>query len=62
MSPAALLASLLITLLATNWLLRPLRRIEQTIDRIVQGNYPGATEARRPSRARPRNSRRWKAS
>ena len=33
--------SLLLTLLATQTILRPLRRIEDTIDRIVQGNYGG---------------------
>jgi signal transduction histidine kinase len=36
-SGGALLAALLLTALATNWVLRPLRRIEQTIDRIAQG-------------------------
>src|SRR6266853_2044564 len=35
----ALLASLLLTGLATSRALRPLRRIEQTIDRIAQGNF-----------------------
>ena len=40
-SGGALLVSLLLTVLATNWVLRPLNRIEQTIDRIVQGNYRG---------------------
>jgi signal transduction histidine kinase len=38
-SAAAVLASLLLTALAANWILQPLRRIERTIDRIVQGNY-----------------------
>lgn len=38
-SGAALLASLAITVLATNRVLRPLRRIEQTIDRISQGQF-----------------------
>ncbi len=38
-SGSALLASLLIVAFATNWLLRPVRRIEQTIDRIVQGSF-----------------------
>jgi signal transduction histidine kinase len=38
-SIGALLLSILLTLLATNRVLRPLRRIEQTIDRIAQGNY-----------------------
>jgi signal transduction histidine kinase len=37
----SLLAAILITLLATNRALRPLRRIEQTIDRIVQGSDAG---------------------
>lgn len=38
-SAAALLISVLITLFATNRVLRPLKRIEATIDRIVQGNF-----------------------
>jgi len=38
-SATALLASLLITAIAGNWLLSPLRRIEQMIDRIVQGSF-----------------------
>ena len=38
-SLSALLASLLIITVASNWLLRPVRRIEQTIDRIVQGSF-----------------------
>lgn len=38
-SGAALLASLLITVLATSRILRPLRRIETTIDRISQGQF-----------------------
>jgi signal transduction histidine kinase len=38
-SGGALLSSLLLTAIATNWLLRPVRRIEQTIDRIVQGKF-----------------------
>jgi signal transduction histidine kinase len=41
-SGAVLAVSLLLTLLATQTILRPLRHIEQTIDRIVQGNYGGA--------------------
>jgi signal transduction histidine kinase len=41
-SGAILGASLILTLLLTQTILRPLRRIEQTIDRIVQGNYGGA--------------------
>jgi signal transduction histidine kinase len=40
-SGAALLVSVLITLIATNRVLRPLKRIETTIDRIVQGNFLG---------------------
>ncbi|MGD1092311.1 MAG: ATP-binding protein [Bryobacteraceae bacterium] len=40
-SGGALLVSLLLIVLATNRVLRPLKRIEQTIDRIVQGNYGG---------------------
>lgn len=38
-SATALLASLLITAIAGNWLLIPLRRIELMIDRIVQGSF-----------------------
>jgi signal transduction histidine kinase len=41
-SGAALLISVLITSLATNRVLRPLKRIEATIDRIVQGNFLGS--------------------
>jgi signal transduction histidine kinase len=41
-SGAALLLSVLITLVATNRVLRPLKRIETTIDRIVQGNFLGS--------------------
>lgn len=37
-SIAAVLASLVLTLLLTNLILGPVRRIEQTIDRIVQGS------------------------
>jgi signal transduction histidine kinase len=40
-SGIALLISVLITLVATNRVLRPLKRIEATIDRIVQGNFLG---------------------
>jgi signal transduction histidine kinase len=40
-SGGALLVSLVLIVLATNRVLRPLKRIEQTIDRIVQGNYGG---------------------
>jgi signal transduction histidine kinase len=38
-SGGAVLASLLLTAFATNWVLQPLRRIENTIDRIAQGNF-----------------------
>jgi signal transduction histidine kinase len=38
-SGGALVISLLLTGIATNWLLQPLKRIEQTIDRIVQGSF-----------------------
>jgi signal transduction histidine kinase len=38
-SLSALLVSMLIVTIASNWLLRPVRRIEQTIDRIVQGSF-----------------------
>jgi signal transduction histidine kinase len=38
-SGSALLVSLILTATITNWVLRPLRRIEQTIDRIVQGSF-----------------------
>ncbi len=38
-SGGMLAVSLLLTVLATQTILLPLRRIEQTIDRIVQGNY-----------------------
>jgi signal transduction histidine kinase len=38
-SGGALLVSLVLTVLATNRVLRPLKRIEQTIDRIAQGTY-----------------------
>ena len=40
-SGGALLVSLLVTMFATNRVLRPLKRIEGTIDRIVQGSYRG---------------------
>ena len=40
-SGAILAVSLLLTVLATQTILRPLRHIEETIDRIVQGNYGG---------------------
>jgi signal transduction histidine kinase len=38
-SAVPVVVSLLLTLLAGNWILLPLRRIERTIDRIVQGNF-----------------------
>jgi signal transduction histidine kinase len=38
-SVGAVMVSLVLTLLAANWILRPLKRIELTIDRIVQGNF-----------------------
>jgi signal transduction histidine kinase len=40
-SGGSLLVALVITLAATNLALRPLKRIDKTIDRIVQGNYGG---------------------
>jgi signal transduction histidine kinase len=40
-SGGALLICLVLTVLATNRVLRPLKRIERTIDRIVQGNFRG---------------------
>lgn len=40
-SGASLLGAVLITLMASNLALRPLKRMDQTIDRIVQGNYGG---------------------
>ena len=40
-SGGVLAVSLLLTVLATQTILRPLRQIEETIDRIVQGNYGG---------------------
>jgi signal transduction histidine kinase len=46
-SAGALLVSLLITGLATSRALRPLRRIEQTIDRIAQGRF-GAEDSPPP--------------
>jgi len=39
LSGGALLVSLLLTALASNWMLRPLKRIEQTIDRIMKGSF-----------------------
>jgi signal transduction histidine kinase len=41
-SAAGLLVSVLLTVLASNRVLRPVRRLEQTIDRIVAGNQPGS--------------------
>ena len=38
-SGGALLVSLLLTAIATNWMLRPLKRIDQTIDRIMKGSF-----------------------
>jgi len=38
-SAGAVLASLLLTAFAASWVLQPLKRIERTIDRIVQGNF-----------------------
>jgi signal transduction histidine kinase len=38
-SVGAVLVSLVLTLLAASWILLPLKRIELTIDRIVQGNF-----------------------
>ncbi len=40
-SISALIISVFITMVATNRVLRPLKRIEATIDRIVQGNFLG---------------------
>jgi signal transduction histidine kinase len=40
-SGGALLVTLMLTLVSTNRVLRPLKRIEQTIDRIAQGNFRG---------------------
>lgn len=47
-SLSALLASLLITTVAGNWLLSPLRRLEQMIDRIVQGSFRSGEQPREP--------------
>jgi signal transduction histidine kinase len=49
-SGGSMLAVLLITLATTNLALRPLKRVDQTIDRIVQGNYGG--EAAEPRAAK----------
>lgn len=54
-SGGSLLAVLLITLLAMNFALRPLKRIDQTIDRIVQGDFVRATSAgAQPVRGAPK--------
>ena len=50
----ALLVSLLLTGLATSRTLRPLRRIEQTIDRIAQGQFAGEDPARPAREGEPR--------
>jgi len=52
-SGAAILASLLLTLLFSNLLLAPLRRIEQTIDRIVQGTMIQSQTVVEPPAGRP---------
>ncbi len=44
-SGGVLLGSLVLTAIATNWLLRPVRRIEQIIDRIAQGQFGRAETA-----------------
>jgi signal transduction histidine kinase len=49
-SAAALLVSLLVTGLATSRALRPLRRIEQTIDRIAQGQFGAEDPAKAPGK------------
>ena len=46
----ALLVSLLVTGLATSRALRPLRRIEQTIDRIAQGQFGAEDPSKAPGR------------
>ena len=50
----ALLGSLLLTGLATSRALRPLRRIEQTIDRIAQGNFGVDDPSKSAYRDQPR--------
>jgi signal transduction histidine kinase len=45
-SAGALLLSIVLTVLATNRVLRPVKRIEQTIDRIAQGNYGTAASVK----------------
>ena len=52
-SGAALLISVLVTLLATNRVLRPLKRIEATIDRIVQGNFLGGDSSLNTTQVNP---------
>lgn len=54
-SGAALLISVLLTLLATNRVLRPLKRIETTIDRIVQGNFFGGDTSINAAQVNPPN-------
>src|SRR5262249_45252839 len=49
-SGGALGVTLLLTVLATNGALRPIRRIEQTIDRIAQGSFRAEEEPGTPSR------------
>jgi signal transduction histidine kinase len=44
-SLGSLLAVLLFTILATNLALQPLKRIDQTVDRIVQGNFVESGDA-----------------
>jgi signal transduction histidine kinase len=54
-SGAALLISVLLTLLVTNRVLRPLKRIEATIDRIVQGNFFGGDTSINATQVNPPN-------
>jgi signal transduction histidine kinase len=52
-SGGSFLAVIVLTVLSTNLVLRPLKRIEQTIDRIVQGSEePAGTSMARRNRAR----------
>ncbi len=51
-SGGSLLAALVITLAATNLALRPLKRIDRTIDRIVQGNYGTGAHGGAPAEPR----------
>ena len=53
-SGAALLLSLILTGLATSRALRPIRRIERTIDRIAQGNYRGEEGSERQEHDEPK--------